>query len=236
MDKYDPGSKAKIPLDKMTIDIPVEGVLLKGDLTIPDQPKGMVIFSHGSGSSRLSPRNQFVALTLQTKGFATLLFDLLTPVEDTKYENRFDIELLSTRLQSVTKWGGKQAALAKLNIGYFGASTGAASALRAAAELGPDKIKAVVSRGGRPDLAGEALPLVKSPTLLLVGKLDTEVLDLNESVLNKLQCTKRLQVIPGATHLFEEEGKLGEVTGYATQWFVKYLYRYPVEIEKDFLE
>lgn len=219
-----------------TLDIMVEGIHLKGDVAVPDQAKGLVIFSHGSGSSRQSPRNRYVAESLQKKGIATLLFDLLTPYEDTDRERRFDIDLLSNRLGSVTQWLTKKSEFKNMNVGYFGASTGAASALCAATALGPQKIMAVVSRGGRPDLAADALPKVKTPTLLLVGGMDTEVIGLNEAAFKMLSCTKRLTVIPGATHLFEEEGKLEEVTNNAAEWFLKYLYRYPKEIEKDYID
>lgn len=231
-----PNARTGVAMYVKTIDIPVEGILLKGDLALPDQSKGIIIFSHGSGSSRLSPRNRFVAGTLQKKGFATLLFDLLTPEEDTEYERRFDISLLSHRLHRVTQWVMNYSPAGSLSIGYFGASTGAASALEAAASFGPDVIKAVVSRGGRPDLAAEALPLVKSPTLLLVGGKDATVITLNQSASEKLTCTKKLIVIPGASHLFEERGKLEEVTRYASEWFLKYLYWDRINIIKDFME
>lgn len=223
-------------MKKSTFDISADGIKLKGDLNLPDQPKGLVIFSHGSGSSRLSPRNRFVASELQNKGFATLLFDLLTPEEDTVYEQRFDIGLLTRRLISATKWIDTQSDFKKLNIGYFGASTGAASALKAAASLGQDLIKAVVSRGGRPDLATGALESVQTPTLLLVGGLDTQVIKLNEMAYEKLNCAKQLKVIPSASHLFEEPGKLEEVTHHANEWFKKYLYQYQIDIEKDYMD
>ncbi|MGD8426777.1 MAG: dienelactone hydrolase family protein [Balneolaceae bacterium] len=217
------------------IDIPVRETVLKGTLHIPEKTKGLVFFSHGSGSSRLSPRNRFVAEKLQQKGFATLLFDLLTAEEDIDYQRRFDIELLTLRLSLVTQWFRNQEVYENWNIGYFGASTGAASALKASNLLGPEIIKAVVSRGGRPDLANDALPTVKSPTLLLVGGLDTEVIELNQMAYNKLTCVKKLMIIPGASHLFEEAGKLEEVTEHAENWFLKYLFHRPTEVEKDFL-
>jgi dienelactone hydrolase len=204
------------------IQIPVDSIELEGSLVIPDEAKAMVLFSHGSGSSRLSPRNNFVAEVLQKAGIATLLFDLLTEEEDEVYETRFNIPLLTKRLEAVTKWLVKQDDVKGLNIGYFGASTGAASALEAAATLG-DKIHAVVSRGGRPDLAMDLLPKVKAPTLLIVGGNDGPVIEMNESALAKLECEKKLEIVPGATHLFEEPGALEEVAKLASEWFKKYL-------------
>lgn len=217
------------------LDIPIDGIYLKGDLRIPKYPKGLIVFSHGSGSSRLSPRNRFVAEELNREEFATLLFDLLTPREDSDYEQRFNIKLLTQRLIAVTKWLRSQPSYRKWNIGFFGASTGAASALRAAATLGPDVVKAVVSRGGRPDLAGDALELVKSPTLLIVGGYDTEVIELNEAACDRLNGVKELKIVPEASHLFEEPGKLEAVTELASAWFLKYLHRYRIEIEKDYM-
>lgn len=219
-----------------SITIPADGVLLKGNLAVPDNAKGLVIFSHGSGSSRLSPRNRFVAGTLEANGLATLLFDLLTSEEDLNYELRFDIERLARRLTAVTQWIKNQEDIQHLNVGYFGASTGAASALKAAAELGSDIVKAIVSRGGRPDLAEGQLNSVKSPTLLLVGELDLQVIKLNQQAFERMNCIKELKIIPGASHLFEEPGKLEKVTRHANKWFLKYLYRYQVNIEKDFIE
>jgi dienelactone hydrolase len=221
---------------KKELQIPVDDVTLKGDVGLPENAKGLIIFSHGSGSSRLSPRNRFVASSLKESGFGTLLFDLLTPYEDQNYEMRFNIELLTNRLVSVTRWMKNQEEFKRLNIGYFGASTGAASALRAAAVLGSDIIKAVVSRGGRPDLAEEKLKSVKSPTLLLVGGLDTKVIKLNEQAFERMNCKKELTIIPGASHLFEETGKLEEVTRQANDWFLKYIYRYQKDVEKDFID
>lgn len=218
---------------KKEINIPVSGVILKGDLYEPEQARGLVIFSHGSGSSRLSPRNRLVAGTLQANGFATLLFDLLTPEEGV--EQRFNIELLTSRLVDTTYWIRKQIGCIPWNIGYFGASTGAASALKAASAIGPDIIKAVVSRGGRPDLASSAFHIIKSPTLLIVGEQDSEVIKLNKQVYSQLTCSKELKIIPGATHLFEEPGTLKQVSRYATEWFLKYLYRYQLTFEKDFM-
>jgi putative phosphoribosyl transferase len=193
-----------------------------GNLSIPDRPSGLVIFSHGSGSSRFSTRNRAVARHLNQHGFATLLTDLLTEEEDSVYENRFNIELLTDRLVSVTKYATAQPGLDALPTGYFGASTGAASALRAAATLGAF-IQAVVSRGGRPDLASLWLSDVTAPTLLIVGSLDTEVLSLNERALAQLHCKKELKLVKDATHLFEEPGKLEEVASLATDWFSKHL-------------
>lgn len=216
--------------------IPIGNLTLTGNLNIPDKPKGIIIFSHGSGSSRLSPRNLFVAETLQTEGFATLLFDLLTPKEDQLRDNRFDIQLLTQRLVAATRWIGNQPKTKMLKIGYFGASTGAASALNAAATLGVEVIKAIVSRGGRPDLAGDRLKEVKSPTLLLVGERDTEVIKLNERAFKWLSCRKKLTIVSGATHLFEEQGALEHVTRHASDWFLSHLCTVQPEIEKDFME
>lgn len=221
---------------KKEIDIPADGVTLKGDLHIPTDSKGLVVFSHGSGSSRLSPRNRFVAGTLESNGFATLLFDLLTEEEDMDYNQRFDIDLLTKRLIAVTNWLRQQSDYSEFDIGFFGSSTGAASALKAAASLGNDIVKAVVSRGGRPDLAMDVLSNVESPTLLLVGGLDTQVIELNKKAYDRLECEKELTIIPGASHLFEEEGKLEQVTRHANQWFLKHLYRYQADIEKDYME
>lgn len=204
------------------VSIPVGEVVLKGNLVIPKDPVGLVIFSHGSGSSRLSPRNNFVADKLNDQHFATLLFDLLTLEEDSIYENRFDIELLTERLAEATHWIAKQPDLTGLQLGYFGASTGAASALKAAALLG-DKVKAVVSRGGRPDLAGvKDLKMVKAATLLVVGEWDPVVIELNQEAYKHLH-RRAMVIIPGATHLFEEPGTLEEVTKIALKWFKEHL-------------
>lgn len=205
------------------INIPIEGRFLKGILSLPDMARGMVIFSHGSGSSRLSPRNTFVANALNNNNFATLLFDLLTEEEDTVYENRFNINLLTERLIKVTQWIQNQDFSTSLPIGYFGASTGAACALRAAAGLG-SKIRAVISRGGRPDLAGdEELALVTAPTLLIVGGWDEVVIALNRKALEKMNNIKKLLIVPMATHLFVELGKLEQVTNLSVAWFREYL-------------
>lgn len=198
------------------------GVVLPGDLVLPPRPMGLVVFAHGSGSSRHSPRNRHVARQLQRAGMATLLTDLLTPQEDEDETRRFDIALLARRLDAVTQWARQQPATAALPVGYFGASTGAAAALWAAADQG-DTIAAVVSRGGRPDLAGtHALARVTAPTLLLVGGHDGHVLELNRKALARLHCPKRLQVVPGATHLFEEPGTLDQVAREALMWFAEY--------------
>ena len=203
------------------MDIAVDGVQLKGDLFIPEQAEAIVIFSHGSGSSRHSVRNRAVARYLQEKQIGTLLFDLLTEEEDQDYSMRFDIDLLTRRLVAVTRWLEQLPAAKDCRIGYFGASTGAASALKAAAVA--EQVAAVVSRGGRPDMAAESLPAVAAPTLLIVGSLDTQVLALNRMALEQLVCTKELAIVQGATHLFEEYGTLDEVMKLASAWFEKYL-------------
>jgi pimeloyl-ACP methyl ester carboxylesterase len=195
---------------------------LKGNLTIPKEANSLVIFSHGSGSSRFSTRNNFVADILNQNSMATLLTDLLTMEEDEIYENRFDIDLLTHRLIAVTNYVSRLPNLKNLPIGYFGASTGAASALKAAARL-PHKIEAVVSRGGRPDLAFDDLKLIEVPTLLIVGSLDYVVIDLNEQAFKCLKCYKKLEIIDGATHLFEEPGKLEEVADLASKWFMEHI-------------
>ena len=198
-----------------------ENFVLPGELEIPENSSSLVLFSHGSGSSRLSPRNQFVAKSLRSKGIGTFLFDLLGAKED-NVQARFNIALLTDRLIFVTEWISKQRHVKELDIGYFGASTGAASALIAAAKLG-SRIKAVVSRGGRPDLAMHVLPKVKAATLFLIGGLDTEVLELNRQAFERLNGLKELKVIPAASHLFEEPGKLEVVADLAAGWFTKYL-------------
>ncbi|HET6991912.1 MAG TPA: alpha/beta hydrolase [Bacteroidia bacterium] len=207
---------------KFQLELPVHGVTLSGEMNLPEQATGFVIFSHGSGSSRFSVRNNFVARILNERSIGTLLFDLLTEEEDSLYANRFDIEVLSERLIAVTKFMKQKHLIAKLPFGYFGASTGAASALNAAVSL-PKIIEAVVSRGGRPDLAMEKIPEVIAPTLLIVGERDTEVLELNCEVYDKLTCEKKLEVVKGATHLFEEEGTLTEAAELAADWFEKFL-------------
>lgn len=196
---------------------------LNGELFLPAAAKGVVLFAHGSGSSRFSPRNTYVAKVLQDNGVGTLLFDLLTQDEDQDYAARFDIELLTRRLLAATAWLQTEPNTRSLPLGYFGASTGAAAALQAAAQSG-NKISAVVSRGGRPDLASEqALNQVTAPTLLLVGGADYGVIELNEQAYSLLNCEKQLILVPGATHLFEEPGKLELVAQNAADWFVRYL-------------
>lgn len=195
---------------------------LAGLLAVPDNAKGLVIFAHGSGSGRFSPRNNHVARKLQESGLATLLPDLLKEGEEADRRNVFDIPLLAGRLREVTEWAGALPATASLPIGYFGASTGAGAALLAAA-MSNGRIAAVVSRGGRPDLAMAALPSVSAPTLLLVGSLDTQVLELNRAALAQLRCEKKLVIIPGASHLFEEAGTLDRVVSEASRWFSDHL-------------
>ena len=205
-----------------TVHIPSEKESLTGDLVIPEAPRGLVIFAHGSGSSRHSSRNKSVAQVLQNHGIATLLIDLLTPGEEkvdaATAHLRFNIPLLAGRLGETTRWLRDQEHAKGLPVGYFGASTGGAAALVAAASQG-SAIQAVVSRGGRPDLAGDALERVTSPTLLIVGGLDHTVEELNRMALGKLRCAKELVIIPGATHLFEEPGKLEKVAEHASTWF-----------------
>ena len=203
--------------------IPAGRVTLDGNLTIVDAATAIVLFVHGSGSSRHSPRNQFVARTLNNAGLATLLFDLLTAEEEgidaRTAELRFNIELLGERLVHATKWAKQQEQTRNLRIGYFGSSTGGAAALVAAAEI-PQDVGAVVSRGGRPDLAGEALPKVQAPTLLIVGGNDDIVIELNEQARDRMRCEVKLEIVPGATHLFEEAGALERVAQLASDWFV----------------
>ncbi len=202
--------------------IPVGSVTLEGCLDVPENADSIIIFSHGSGSSRFSPRNKYVAGMLNEKGMATLLVDLLTTRESIANAARFDISLLTQRLAAVTHWVQEQPVFRNFHIGFFGASTGAASAL-GAASLMPAVVKAVVSRGGRPDLALRALPLVKTPVLMITGSLDDEVTELNQQALERLSCEKELVIIEGATHLFEEPGKLQEVAEMAGEWFRKHL-------------
>lgn len=204
------------------------GVRLSGDLRLPAEAAGVVIFAHGSGSGRHSPRNRQVAASLNEAGFATLLFDLLTEAEEGDREKVFDIELLTERLLAVTAWAREEESLAGLPAGYFGASTGAAAALRAAARLGGE-VRAVVSRGGRPDLAADSLGEVVSPTLLIVGGADWQVLELNERAAERLSCERDLAVVPGATHLFEEPGALERVSELAADWFARTLGAIPAE-------
>lgn len=200
---------------------PARGVRVAGDLRLPESAAGLVIFAHGSGSSRLSPRNRQVAEALNEAGFATLLFDLLTTEEELDRAKVFDISLLAERLLAVTDWARQEATTADLPISYFGASTGAAAALRAAARLG-DRVRAVVSRGGRPDLAAESLEDVAAPTLLIVGGADWQVLELNEAAARLLRCEHEVAIVPGATHLFEEPGALERVADLAAAWLSRY--------------
>ena len=204
-------------------DITLEPIGLPGYLRMPAQPVGLVIFAHGSGSSRNSRRNNYVAEGLGETGFATLLFDLLTPEEESDRANVFDIPLLSDRLVSAVKWAARDARTKDLPIGLFGASTGAAAALVAAAATQNHRVGAVVSRGGRPDMAACAFQWVKAPTLLIVGGNDYQVLQLNREAYDKLECEKELMIVPGATHLFEEPGALDQVIDGAKDWFTRHL-------------
>jgi pimeloyl-ACP methyl ester carboxylesterase len=212
--------------NKTDMKIPVGEVVIAGTLTLPPGAKGVVLFAHGSGSGRFSPRNQYVAKEFNKAKIGTLLFDLLTQEEEEEdvitAEYRFNIPLLAERLVGATQWLRNDPQTKKLPFGYFGASTGAAAALIAAAKL-PKDVATVVSRGGRPDLAGDYLKNVASPTLLLVGGLDTEVIDLNKEAMAKMKAEKKLVIVPGATHLFEESGKLEEVAKLSTEWFLRYL-------------
>src|SRR5881394_4038259 len=206
--------------------IPAGRAVLSGNLTIPENAVALVLFAHGSGSSRHSPRNQFVARTLNNSALGTLLFDLLTPEEEAldihTREHRFNIGLLAERLVHATKWARQQEETHDLRIGYFGSSTGGAAALVAAAEL-PQDVGAVVSRGGRPDLAGDALPKVQAATLLIVGGNDEIVIELNEMARDRMRCEVKVEIIPGATHLFEEAGALEQVAKLASDWFVGHI-------------
>lgn len=205
------------------VHIPAGAAKVEGMLEIPDAALGLVLFAHGSGSSRHSPRNNYVAAVLRDAGVGTLLMDLLTPEEDRDYSRRFDIALLTARLLDAARWAAANDATRSLPLGFFGASTGAAAALEAAAALGA-ATRAVVSRGGRPDLASEhALHQVSAPTLLLVGGYDDGVIDLNQFAFDQLRCKKELVIVPGATHLFEEPGTLEAVADHAAGWFAEYL-------------
>ncbi|UQD57713.1 dienelactone hydrolase family protein [Flavobacterium sp. K5-23] len=208
-------------MEILEINIPLSNVTLKGNLVIPKNAIGIVIFSHGSGSSRFSPRNNYVAKMFHRSNIGTLLFDLLTEEEDEIYENRFNIDLLVSRLIEVTEWLMKNENTKGYPFAYFGASTGAASALRAAAYFG-NTIKAVVSRGGRPDLGLSALALVTAPTLLIVGQMDVPVVIMNKQAYDEINTIKEMKTIPGATHLFEEPGALQEVAESAIDWYKKY--------------
>jgi len=208
-------------LNQFSVSILPDGI--NGILGLPPSPAGVVIFAHGSGSGRLSPRNNHVALGLRKAGFATLLLDLLTPSEEKDRAKVFDIDLLARRLLHATEWAATTSELATLPIGYFGASTGAGAALRAAATA-PDRVRAVVSRGGRPDLAGEMmLSRVRAPTLLIVGGLDRLVITLNREAMRHLRCVCDLAIVPNAGHLFEEARTLDAVIGHAERWFRTYL-------------
>ena len=204
------------------VEVSIGDLRFPGTLGSPPGARGLVLFAHGSGSSRLSPRNVHVARGLHQAGLATLLFDLLTEREDRVYGTRFDITLLSERMLGAAEWALAEPATSALRPGFFGASTGAAAALRAAAKLGP-AVFAVVSRGGRPDMTGAVLADVRSPTLLIVGERDLTVLGLNRRAFAQLRAEKELAVVPGATHLFEEPGALEEVTRLAADWFVRHL-------------
>ena len=209
------------------VEVDAYSVTLPGIISVPKNPRGVIVFAHGSGSSRLSPRNNYVATILHEYGFGTLLFDLLTTREDLVYDNRFDINLLAERLTAATEWLHGQKGIADLKLGYFGASTGAAAALQASVRR--EDVKAMVSRGGRPDLAWDYLDRVEAPTLLIVGGSDDQaVLDLNRRALQRLNAVGRgkdnkLVIVPGATHLFEEPGALEEVARMATDWFLKFV-------------
>jgi pimeloyl-ACP methyl ester carboxylesterase len=208
------------------VGIPVSGITLDGDLTVPTPAAGLVVFAHGSGSSRFSRRNRAVAEALTAGGFATLLLDLLTPKEEAIDQHtgqfRFDVDRLARRVIAAIDWAGTRPALATLPIGCFGASTGAAAALMAAAER-PTRVAAVISRGGRPDLAGDALPRVEAPTLLIVGGHDEPVIELNELARRRLRAPAQTVIVPGATHLFEEPGALEQVARLALEWCQLYL-------------
>ncbi len=221
-------------IDEVPVRIYAGSVVLAGDLCVPEGATGIVLFAHGSGSSRHSPRNRFVAQELQNAGLATLLMDLLTSDEEVEdaYTGylRFDIDLLARRLVEATFWLAEQEETATLRIGYFGASTGAAAALMAAASV-PDQVSAVVSRGGRPDLAARSLPRVKAPTLLIVGENDPLVLDLNRRAFEQLRCKKRFEIVEGASHLFEEPGALEKVASLARDFFVETLAEHPLGFE-----
>ena len=210
-----------VELNEGLVHVDADGVTLEGNLIVPEKATGVVLFAHGSGSSRFSSRNRFVAQFLRDGGLGTLLIDLLTAREEAIDERtrhlRFDIDLLARRLVDATTWLGD-----RLPVGLFGASTGGGAALVAAAQL-PDQIKAVVSRGGRPDLAGPALPHVKAPTLLIVGGNDEPVIEMNQDAYERMTAVRQLEIVPGATHLFEEPGTLEKVARLARDWFVRYL-------------
>jgi putative phosphoribosyl transferase len=215
-----------LAIEHLAVAVPVDSIRLEGSLSVPTAASGVVLFAHGSGSSRHSPRNRYVADLLNESGLATLLIDLLTEDEQEvdlqTAQLRFDIPLLAERLVSITEWLAQQPETAGLKVGHFGASTGAGAALVAAAQL-PRVVHAVVSRGGRPDLAGQALARVEAPTLLIVGGADPVVLDLNRKAMAQMHCQKELKIIPGASHLFEEPGALKQVAALARDWFAEKL-------------
>jgi len=218
----------RVAVEERHVEVPSGAVTLKGILAVPKDAKGVVLFAHGSGSGRFSPRNNFVARVLQDAGIATLLIDLLTEEEAADRRKVFDIDLLTQRVLDAASWLRRVPETSNLRVGYFGASTGAAAALKAAAQDSAN-VGAVVSRGGRPDLALDALPRVKGPTLLIVGEADEPVVELNRQAYDLLNCTKEMVLIHGATHLFEEPGALEEVARLAADWFSRYL---PVRAEK----
>ena len=210
-------------MNNETVRIACAGVTIDGELSLPERAAGVVLFAHGSGSSRHSPRNRFVAGQLQAARLGTLLIDLLTPEEDRDHERRFDIALLVERLAAAARWLSADPRTRDLPLGLFGASTGAAAALRLAASM-PSEVAAVVSRGGRPDLAGaDALRGVRAPVLLIVGGRDDLVIELNEAARAQMRCPARIDIVPGATHLFEEPGTLERVAGLAAEWFASHL-------------
>lgn len=213
-----------ITINEKLVHIESDGVRLEGALGLIEGAKGLVLFAHGSGSSRHSPRNNYVAQVLRRAGLSTLLMDLLTREEDIDYETRFDIDLLAKRLTDATRWLGEEADTKGLKVGYFGASTGAAAALKASVPM-KGLIGAIVSRGGRPDLAMESLAEVTAPTLFIVGGRDEVVIELNRKAYARLKSEKEMVIVPGATHLFEEPGALEEVSNHAAGWFKKYLNR-----------
>jgi putative phosphoribosyl transferase len=221
-----PGRKAAQSDSETEVLVEAGKVTLEGTLCLPPETPGVVLFAHGSGSSRHSPRNRYVAKVLQSKGIGTLLFDLMTREEESADEwtgqLRFDIEFLAIRLTDATRWIMRRPDMQRMKLAYFGASTGAAAALVAAARL-PEVVAAVVSRGGRPDLAADALRSVRAPTLLIVGGNDEPVISMNRQALQELQCEKQLVIVPGATHLFEEPGTLEEVARLAADWFAAHL-------------
>ena len=222
MAEFRPPTQPSCSMNEL-VHVAAGGVRLEGMLELPEISRAVVLLAHGSGSSRLSPRNNLVARELRAAGLGTLLIDLLTREEDQAYENRFDIDLLARRLAEAVRWLKRHGTTKTLVVGLFGASTGAAAALNVAADL-PEDVAAVVSRGGRPDLAGkEKLSQVRAPTLLIVGGADSEVIKLNKAAYRELRCEKELAIVPGATHLFEEPGTLERVAALAAQWFARHI-------------